>query len=164
MAMVRKITAKVVCGMPDKRAIINSDGEPMWQMAVYGSAHRSIAGETDYGPYIKFRGRFEAINLDSGETFQSSNLILPPIAEELLEDALTADNVKSVEFGLRVGVRKDESSVSGYVWVAESIRDTEETDPLERLRAELTDAKVIPMLESPEKEAEKPATRSRAKK
>lgn len=166
MAMVRKITAKIVCGKPDKKEIINSDGDPIWMMTVYGNTHRSIAGETDYGPYLKFRGKFEAVNIVTGELFTSMNLILPPIAEELVEDALTREGVSSVDFALKVGVRRDDDAISGYQWVAESVTETEGEDPVARMRAKLQDMKVIPLLGNPEETAEsepeaKPASRTR---
>ncbi len=165
MAMVRKITARIVCGKPDKKAIINSEGDPIWLMTVYGNTHRSIPGETDYGPYLKFRGKFEAVNIETGEMFTSMNLILPPIAEELVEDALTREGVSSVDFALKVGVRRDDEAISGYQWVAESVTETEGEDPVARMRAKLQDMKVIPLLGNPEEttdsEPAKPARPAR---
>ncbi len=155
MAMVRKITAKVVCGKPDKKEIINSEGEPLWLMAVYGRVTRAVEGETDYGKFLKFKGTFEAVNLATGEEFKSMNLILPPIAEELVEEALAGEGVTTVDFALNVGVRRDDDSIAGYQWVAESVRASDAGDPLSNLRQELMDMKVIPLLGSPE-EVEKP--------
>jgi hypothetical protein len=148
MSIVRKITTKVVCGKPDKKEIINSDGTPIWLFTVYGSAHRMIPGESEYGPFIKFRGSFEAINPKSGEVFNSMNLLLPPIAEELIEEGLSVEGTTAVEVALNIGVRRDDSVATGYVYVAESVHKSESGDPLQRLRLELQEAKIIPSSES----------------
>lgn len=165
--ILKKITTKTVCGKVDKKSVINSEGDPIWMMVILGRATRRLAQSSDLGEYIRFKGTFEATNIETGEVFKSMNLIVPPIAEDIIEEGFAAEGVNAVEFALKLGVRRDDDSVSGYQWVAESVKKAAEGDPLAALRSELVEQKVLPHIVPDDGEDEKepvkrPATKKRA--
>ena len=74
-----------------------------------------------------------AANLQTGEMFQSGNLILPAVAEGLLAGALEGENVEQAEFGLQIGVQFVPDVATKYVYTVESLVEPAQDDPLVRL-------------------------------
>jgi hypothetical protein len=68
-----------------------------------------------FGPYIRFSGEFEAVNQITKEVYRSLNLIVPPVAEQLLTD-LSSDlsEGSSVQFALDLLILENKSQKGGW--------------------------------------------------
>lgn len=143
--IIKKITAKIVCGKVDIEKVIDygklhGKTAVMPLFGVIGLASDSAAGDTALGPYVKLLGDFKAVNAATGEIFRSGAAILPGSANDLIYGALKGlgDAGGAVEFALKVGVQRDESSAVGYVYVIEQVIGESATDPLSALEARLS--------------------------
>lgn len=132
-SIVSKITTKTVCGKVDFDDLISRDNKRRELMDVFGIASKVQPGTSEYGEYLKFKGRFRAVNLESGESYESGTLILPTVAQELLGGALAGDEVGDVSFAFRIAVKYDAEAVTKYVYEMTSLMKPAEEDPLTRL-------------------------------
>lgn len=144
MSMVKKITLKTVTGGLSRKDT-PEEGESVDLMTVIGQARRIEPASTDFGPYLRFKGAFEATDTRTGETFRSATLILPPVAQDILESAMGGESV-GVEFALRISAVGDDSQI-GFHYEADSLIEHEESDPLANIRNA-----VKKMLPAPDKE------------
>jgi len=99
-------------------------------------------GETDFGPFTRFIGRFEGKNLVTGETTISGKCIFPEIAQDLARsaflDAKRQDETASVDMAFIVGVKPDLRSSVGYEYVVNVLTTgTGAADPLDALRSNI---------------------------
>ncbi len=133
---------------------------------VYGSARNYLVGSSNYGTFTKFRGDFEAVNLATGESYRSQNLLLPEIASGLLIAALHAAGAKHgtaktastqeepgepatspVEFAIEIGLRKtksDKPGGAGYEFTLRPLIEAKDSDPLAALRTAVEKHKALP--------------------
>jgi len=109
---LRKITIKAVCGAPDLEEIIKRKKFDL--MDVYGKATRMKTVTSDFGTAVRFIGQFRAVNLATGEVFESTRLYLPGSMEEELSAAM--DNGGSAEFGIRINVNYDKATTVHYYY------------------------------------------------
>ena len=90
----------------------------------------------------------EAPSIDKpGEVarFRTGQLFLPDVALDLVAPAVIASKKsETVQFAFRIGVVKDSTSATGYVYVAEALIEPEENDPLALLAG-----KALPKLSLP---------------
>lgn len=142
--IVKKITAKIVAGKVSLEKLIdytraNGKNSVMPLFGIIGLASDCTAGETQLGPYVKLLGQFKAVNTETGEIFRSGAAILPGSANDLIYGALKGlgEGGGSVEFALKVGVQRDETSAVGYVYIVEQIHQEGQTDALAALEARL---------------------------
>jgi hypothetical protein len=154
---LKKITVRDVIGgkVPVKQ--IPEHGEELHLCDIYGQARRLITGETDYGPYVKFKGSFEGVAAwgdKAGEIFRAPNCILPDVAADELENMLTAAGVSAVNFAYRISIVGDEQSNIGYFYKCEQIMDTDQADPLDALRLELAKSGAIAALPKPDEKSD----------
>ena len=142
---------------------------------VFGSARGYFIGQSTYGEFYKFRGDFEATNVETGEVYRSANLLLPDVIAMLLVDALHAAGAKAgkakgaagtheepgematapVEFAIEVGIRPRADAKPGtaaYEWTVKPLTPVRDSDPLQRLREEVKKAT------APQLSHDKPAT------
>lgn len=144
--IVKKLTAKTVCGKVDIEKLIKfKDGAKdekavMPLFAVIGMASDCQAGQTDLGPYVKLFGTFKAVNTETGEEFRSGCAILPGSANDLIYGALKGlgEGGGSVEFAFRVGVQRDADAAVGYVYVIEQVYEPQKGDALTALENRLS--------------------------
>lgn len=141
--VLKKITVKTVCGKPSRDAIhaAGPSGVPM--MELVGVASKSKPGDSQFGAYVAFLGRFEAKALageHAGKTFQSAKLIAPSIVSDQIE-GLLGEGAESVQFALLIGVVRDDTVAVGYRFTVESLLPMAETDPLALLRKTVDDAR-----------------------
>lgn len=139
--VVRKITVKTVLGAkPGPFPEDAKMGDVRHLTTVIGRAD-SFKEEVSYlpdgtqSPYLRFRGQFAAWKGEMGspDDFRSAVMILPPVAADLLAGALGAENVNSVEFAYRIGVKKADTP-TGYQYTCEPlIEEAEDTDPIAAL-------------------------------
>ena len=106
-------------------------------MQVMGVATGIKTGESDKGPWTALLGSFQAINMETGDTYRSGVCFLPNIMLNLVTPRLLEKESKAVEFAFNIGVKADEKSATGYVYIAEPIFETAENDPLEMLTKKL---------------------------
>lgn len=87
-------------------------------------------------PYILFTGKFTSLNLinDSKEEFRAKSLILPVLAQSLLQDEFEAGERQSLAFSIDITVKASESTLgSPYSFGVKSNSKKIENDPLTAL-------------------------------
>lgn len=146
--IVKKITSKVVCGgKVNIEKLIKFIEQPgngresvMPLYGLIGIASDFVPGQTDLGPFVKLLGQFKAVNHETGEEFRSGAAILPGAASDLVYGALRGlgEAGGSIEFALRVGVKRDETSAVGYVFVVEQVYTPQSQDALGALESRLS--------------------------
>lgn len=101
---------------------------------------------TNFGDSTRLKGEFVAVNVcprssQGGEIFRANRLYLPDIMTEQLVAALASlksnDPQAIIEFGFLVSIIPDEKSTTGYVFMSESLLETNKVDPLAKLAATL---------------------------
>ena len=139
MSLVKKISAKTVCG--NVKALVKDleTGQKLAIMEVIGLVRPGAAGiqtgETDNGVWTAFKGGFEAINLVTGESYMAGKLFLPDVAQDLILQ--TVENAEhDVQIHFLIGVREDETSAPGYTYYAEPMMKASESNPLEQIKRE----------------------------
>lgn len=146
--IVKKITSKIVCGgKVNIEKLIKFIEQPgngresvMPLYGIIGIASDFVAGQTDLGAYVRLLGQFKAVNVETGEEFRSGAAILPGAASDLVFGALRGlgESGGSIEFALRVGVKRDEASAVGYVFVVEQVYSPQSQDALGALEGRLS--------------------------
>lgn len=126
-------------------------------LKIVGETTEAKTGQTDKGEFTALLGDFVAVNLLTGEQFQSGKAILPNFISEVLRAALNAS--QSVSFALEIGAKGDESALTGYVYTTRSLVDAEPTDKMKRLLA-AAQIDTTPRLQAP---ADKPTEDKPAK-
>lgn len=134
--IVTKITLKIICGAIDLEELLKQKNKSIELMDVYGLARKVLPEESHLGPYIKFRGAFKAVNLQTGEAVQSGALILPGMAEELLAGAFS-DDTTEVKFGFRIGVKYAPDTAAKYTYTVVSLTSPAENDPIVALENQI---------------------------
>ena len=133
--IVKKVSTKVICGgspVPPEKA-----GETKWLYNVIGLANSIKTGESQYGPWRALLGQFIAEapsieNPDEIKRFRTGQLFLPDVALDLVAPAVAASKKsEQVKFAFRVGIVRDDTAATKYTYVAESLLEPEESDPLE---------------------------------
>lgn len=125
---------------------------------VIGQAEGIETGTSQFGEWVAFTGTFKGTNLDDGSVYRAKKCLLPGIASDALEDAVSSSEGNPVEFALEIGIRrvikldaKGNETGMGYEYTMRPLIEMDEaSDPLAAL-----DAKVAKALPAPK--AEKPA-------
>lgn len=115
---LRKITTSG-CGLSAENAekvAVDNPGMETVGLRVYGrivSLKKEPA--STFGPYVRFNGEFEAVNHVTGDKYRSTQLIVPPVAEQLLTD-LSSDlsEGSSVQFALDLLILENKSQKGGW--------------------------------------------------
>lgn len=127
--ILRKITLKTT-GF-DKAGITAALGDQRATelLRVVGVTTSAAPGQTDLGEFLKLHGTFKAINVHTGEAFESTVAILPNFIAQSLAAAL--ESSPEVEFGLSIGA-KTAKSVTGYEF---TVRPLVEAKPSDKMAA-----------------------------
>jgi hypothetical protein len=142
--IVKKITTKVVLGgKPDLEKLFayakeHGDDAVMPLYGIIGIASDYTAGQTDMGAFVKLIGQFKAVAHEGGAVFRSGACILPGAASDLIFGALRAADSHAVEFALRIGIKKDKTAATSYVYVVEQVYQPQAQDALGNLERALT--------------------------
>lgn len=138
-SLIAKITMRTL-GL-DAKKHIPEDGKPPIAIAqIYGVAQRiKIVEDKQRGDTFEaITGTFEAVNLETGEIYQSGVLYLPAGIHDLVAAAVKnldpEDRKGAVKFKLEIGVVKS-SNAAGYSYEARSVVKASDVDPLADLRA-----------------------------
>lgn len=141
--MLKKFTVKNVAGRLEapeegKREICT----------VVGRVVNVEMKETQYGPYVRFKGSFAAYTPD-GREFRSSTAIFPEVWQDQVSTPFFADNPPSnLDFAVRLGIKKSDTPI-GYEFYAEPIVDMDEaTDPLAEIMSKARHALPSPAAEA----------------
>lgn len=136
----RKLTLKVIMGgNPDVEKLLAVPGKRIALCNIYGVATRAKPGQSDLGPYVAFLGQFRGTNLDTGEIFESSKMILPKFVEEQLFAALP-EGGGNVEFAMQFSAKYDKDAASKYIYEAKSLLPTQENAQLAALESKVKEA------------------------
>lgn len=162
---VKKITAKDVMGTKidkeevevpvlneDMSPVLDKDNNPVTRKVkvaiagdkyvVFGEADDHRIGKSSYGDSYVFHGNFEARRLSDGEIFVSTEVIFPPIAQDLAVSAYVREKAKDknarVEFAFVIGVEADNRGTEGFKFTCKPVKVGEATsDPLAGLKSSL---------------------------
>jgi hypothetical protein len=150
--ILNKITMKAIGCQPPAGSVT----EPQVLCHLFGTAVSFKTGSTNYGFFQKFRGDFKALNVDTGDLYNSPYLLVPELIETLIKDELvrvgaTAGKVGNkslqqaeidgtdaptpVEFHFEIGVKpapkKTEGADkgSGYQYTVRTVSESKVADP-----------------------------------
>lgn len=141
-SLVKKITARDVMGnmkeFMREHGSGKKDGDQIELFNIIGQVIGHQVGESTFGPWVKLKGRFRATNTTTGDVFNSSVAMLPDEITDPVLAALTLDGAASVDMAFDIGVKIDDSTAVGYVYVVKPLMKPSEDDPLERLQKQLT--------------------------
>jgi hypothetical protein len=153
--IIRKISAPRIVGnvkayAPRQGAdgSLPKDVVPLYR--VFGSGADVRTGNSDNGPFVALKGRFEAVSLVadpetgevSGQVFVAPECFLPEPTHSILVAELTqkdADGkrvVSSLDFAFEVGVKAAKNPV-GYEYVCVPLMEHTGSDPLAALRSKV---------------------------
>lgn len=145
MELIKKITAKTVLGdRPERPAKGTVD-----LYTVYGIANGLVQRESDFGPWTKLTGSFEAVRIKDGEVFNSGACFLPEPMNSMLAAQLSQTDkegkrtTRAVEFSIMVSVKRTDTAI-GYEYVAKSLVTLDQADPLAALREKTVKALPAP--------------------
>lgn len=147
--LIRKLTAKSVCGKIEKPTKITR------LFSVFGIATKTKTGSSDYGTWTALVGRFEAINIATGEVFEAPQCFLPEPLNTMIAEALdeveetedddgnvTTERVnKSLGFSVEIGIKPSDVPI-GYEYTTKENVKADVDDPLAALRE--TTQKTLP--------------------
>lgn len=166
MDIIKKINTKNVgLGkrlLEDYAEEVQADKAPV--MRVVGTVHASKGDVSQHGPYIKFYGDFEATNLLNGEEFRAPELLLPPVAEMIVDGQLNAAISKAPEgarpvaqIALDVTVTyQDSENTTRFTYGAIPLLGMPEHDPIAELKKSLPAPKMQQkQIASPKKNGKK---------
>lgn len=158
VSALKKITVKdVMKGKPERHKVTvtvkDADGKDIEQevsqvkaqdvCVIFGRAHSHETGSTQFGSYTTFIGSFEARRIKDGEIFQSTRIIMPPIADgialETYMGVKAEDPTAQVDFAFIVGVEHDARGAEGYKFTCKPVQTGANAhDPLAELRVGLS--------------------------
>lgn len=123
------------------RTVVGKFAKPTKQeklFSVYGLASGLQVGESSYGGWECLTGSFEAVNLATGEVFQSPRCFLPHTAHGMIASQFKtgADGI-SVKFALEIGIKPAATSV-GYEYTVTPLVKPSEDDAMAQLRGEVS--------------------------
>lgn len=130
LTLVSKLTIKTLKAQPASGSIT----EPKMIATLYGRCNDKKVGTSDYGEFVRFKGEFEGVNADTGETYRAGAMIVPGILESLLDSAIAVNENNAVDFAVEVWVEPSERSMTGYTYSIKPLIQPEESDALAELR------------------------------
>lgn len=141
----KKITAKdVISGFKGEGYGLIAGKEKAHDLfTILGRITSAEVRQTDKGPYVHFKGTFQAVRTPDGAVFKSPGLILPGVCEDVMQQAWIESLPKNEDgtlnplaampmaFAFVVGV-EPHSGISGYQYTMTpiDIGDDADTDPL----------------------------------
>lgn len=122
------------------RTVIGKIGKPEKATPLYtvgGIATGFVKGDSTYGPWTAFVGRFEGIRADDGAHFYGSKLFLHEPVQGMLLGALNRvspdGEAPTVKFAVSVSVIPADTKV-GYEYVVESLTEPVPDEALAEVR------------------------------
>jgi hypothetical protein len=108
------------------RTILGRTPQPGDTIEIAGDVIRVIAGESQYGPYVRLEGIFEG-RIPGQQSVRATVAYIPIIGEMLLQKHLSKPDTDpaSVGFHARLVAEPDDSVPIGYRWTVEMESATE---------------------------------------
>lgn len=129
--MLRKITIKN-CGFDVQTVKMALEGKKSADLLkIAGVTQKAQPGQTDKGEYLLLQGEFRAVNLVTGEVFESASCILPNFISDRLAGALQVS--EQVEFALMISAKANATSVTGYEYTVTPLVEAAPSDRLANL-------------------------------
>lgn len=157
--LLKKFTIKNVTG---RLAPPKDEKEEL--CTVIGRAMTAEMKETNYGPYVRFKGSFAAYTPD-GKEYRTSTAIFPEVWQDQLAAPFFADEPPAnLDFAVKLGIKKSDTPI-GYEFYAEPVVDMDSaSDPLAEIMSKARHALPSPVVKSsaPEPETESATTRKKA--
>ena len=127
-------------------------GRPQPIMRVLGQVIGFTPGEGDNGSFVKLKGSFQAINLQTGEVINTAQAILPDAVGEPLANAIH-NGAEAIEFAVEIFVEYDESAATMYKFTARSLIPSATPKPiaslLERMAAQGVEMSPVKQIAAP---------------
>jgi hypothetical protein len=134
-SIISKITVSSI-GCKPGLVVALPDGELELPLCrIYGNlTSRKEQFDKDKGnTYVFFQGTFEAINMQSGEVFQSGKLFLPGGISQMVEDAVSKNPDSSIAFAFQLNAIKAKNPI-GYSYRVLALKNPYVNDPLDEIR------------------------------
>ena len=130
-SLVKKISTASVYGK-----ISNEDKvSPKALYRVFGVTAGVKTGETQYGTWTAFVGEFQAVNVETGEVFNSGKCFLPEIVESGILVQLA--QAESVKFAFEIGIKPNEEVAIGFEYTARPLLQPQENNLLSSMAQEV---------------------------
>lgn len=161
--ILRKITIKNAGGFTAVRLkeLVGAvkAGESVDLLKIIGIANSAKTGQTEKGEFTKLLGEFHAVDLTTGDLYQSAACILPEFVGSVLGGALKSSG-GAVEFAVKIAAKRDDSSATGYVYAITPLSEAKVSEPMQNLmQLAGIDPNAAPALPPPAEPA-KPAAKS----
>jgi hypothetical protein len=124
----RQLSSKVIVGTK-----IGAIKEETKLYSIVGIANGFKTGESAYGPWIAFKGNFEATRFSDGQTFKAPLAILPTEATGLVRAELDRTG-GTVEFAYRISAKPSTVPGATYTYHVDEVVPAGVSDPLAALR------------------------------
>lgn len=151
--LINKLTVKTLGAVP-KLALVTIDGKQVpradgeqYLARIVGVTHSISRGESDFGPFIKFNGDFEGINIATGEVFMSGVCMMPETVSGILAKAVEAEGSEAVEFAVEIWA-VPHTTPTGYQYVVRPLTNIAKNTPVLNLKQRLQ----LPSLPAPTKQ------------
>lgn len=115
---IKSITVNSVLGKETKKKVAELLNKPL--ITIYGFAYTTFVNESKYGENTGFKGDFVAVNLITGEVFESNAAFLPKNLTQQIEAMMTKAQGLEVEFKAQIMAVPSEVSPNGYAWIADA--------------------------------------------
>lgn len=161
--ILRKLTIKGCgLGVTEIKAAVTAETKSADLLKVVGITTGAKPGQTDKGEYLKLMGTFRAVNLLTGEVFDSAQAILPSFISDGLAVALAQSD--EVEFALVIGAKYDKSAVTEYAYTVRPLIEAKVSDKMAALldAAKFDEPAALPAPTAPAAPAAKPAAKKAA--
>jgi hypothetical protein len=100
-------------------------------LKIVGITTGSKAGQTDKGEYLRLLGDFRAVNMQTGEIFQSASCILPSFISDSLGEALKSS--PRVEFAIMIGAEFQKDAITQYEYTVSPLIEAKPSDQMAAL-------------------------------
>jgi hypothetical protein len=130
--ILRKLTIKN-CGFSVAiiKETVNKDNPRADLLKVVGITTGAKPGQTDKGEYLKLMGDFRGVNMQTGETFQAAQCILPSFISDSLGEALKSS--PRVEFAVMIGAKFAADAITEYEYTVTPLIEAKPSDQMAAL-------------------------------
>ena len=143
MKILKKIsTATIIGTKPNVRAIPEEGTLALY--SVGGRVSGLKTGETSNGPWLALTGEFIAVRVSDSEQFMAGVAFIPGATADVLAGAFRSNPQTVIEFAVRVGVRLDSTSATGYVYEVETVEAPKTSDAMARIAGLLKGPEQLP--------------------
>lgn len=134
--IVKKLSMKLLAG--DVKKLVNASDQNNIQLAkVVGIARGTKIGTSNFGDWTALIGEFVAERLTgekAGARYRTGVMFLPDVALDLVLPLVSGlEKGSGVELAFGIGVEKDDTSSTGYIYTATFLMEPAANDPLEAL-------------------------------